>query len=320
MKYQDWHEQALSLSSQGLSGRKIAKQIGKAKSSVNDLLKADREGLLEGLEPKKKELKILFWDLESSLIEGYFFGIWQQNIPVTSIKKHAHLLSNSWAFNDGEVQGVRLTPDDVRTSNDYHVVKDTIDAINKADLIVTFNGKKFDIKLLNTRALFWGLQPVKYPKHIDLMQDAKRQFKFPSNSMQNISMYLGLGGKIQTGGISLWQRCANYDDYEDCDAALEQMLVYGRGDIKATRELFYRLKGWSKTTPNIGLMTKVINGENLKENTELLCVHCGSNNVTMINQKGYTNISAFELYRCGENVCKGISRVNGSGKNLVNYI
>lgn len=318
MIYKDWHSKALELNKLGLSGRKIAKKLGMGKSQVNDFLKWSRE-LEEGKNGKRK-LRVLFWDLESSLIEGYFFGIWQQNIPVTSIKKHAHLLSNSWAFDDGEVQGVRLSPDDVRTGNDLHVVVDMIQAIEKADLIVTFNGKKFDVKLLNTRALFWGLPPIKYPKHIDLMQDAKRMFKFPSNSMQNISMYLGLGGKIQTGGIGLWQRCANYEDWQDCDDALETMLKYGKGDIKATRDLYTRIKGWSKNTPNIGIMSKDLNGIDIKADTELLCVHCGSNDVTMMNQKGYTSVSAFDLYRCGESTCRGISRVNASGKNLVNYI
>lgn len=318
MIYKDWHSKALELSRTGLSGRKIAKKLGMGKSQVNDFLKWNRE--VEGADDGKRKPRILFWDLESSLIEGYFFGIWKQNIPMTSIKKHAHLLSNSWAFDDGEVQGVRLTPDDVRTGNDLHVVIDTIQAIEKADLIVTFNGKKFDVKMLNTRALFWGLPPIKYPKHIDLMQDSKRVFKFPSNSMQNISMYLGLGGKIQTGGIGLWQRCANHEDWSDCDDALEAMLKYGKGDIVATRDLYKRIKGWSKNTPNVGIISKGINGLDVKNNSELLCVHCGSNDVTMMNQKGYTSVSAFDLYRCGEPTCRGISRVNASGKNLVNYI
>lgn len=314
----DWHEKALALSVEGLSGRKIAKNLKMGKSQVNDFLKWHRENEL--LKKNPKALRICFWDLESSLMEALSFGIWQQNIPVTSIKKHTHLLSNSWAFNDEEVQGVRVTPEDVRTGNDLHVVVSMIEAIQSADLIVTFNGKKFDVKLLNTRALFWGLPPIKYPKHIDLMQDAKRQFKFPSNSMQNISMYLGLDGKIQTGGIGLWQECADWTNYSKCDAALQKMLDYGKGDIDATRKLFYRMLGWSKNTPNIGLMTKEINNKNHKENNELLCVHCGSNDVTMINQKGYTSLSAFDLYRCGNDSCRGISRVSASGKNLVNYI
>ena len=43
----------------------------------------------------KTSPRCLVWDLESSLLEGYFFRIWQENIPMRRIKKQAHLLSAS---------------------------------------------------------------------------------------------------------------------------------------------------------------------------------------------------------------------------------
>lgn len=312
--YRDWHSKAVELHESGLSGRKIAKSLGMGKSQVNDFLAHYRDNM-EALKGKK-QLNYLYWDLETSLMQGYFFDIWQVNIPISRVTKHSHLLSNSWAMNDGEVQGVRLTPEQVKTGNDFDVVVDTIQAINKADVIVTFNGKKFDVKKLNTRAIFWGLPPIAYPKHIDLMQDAKRLFKFPSNSMQNISMYLGEEGKLATGGSRLWERCAEWEDYETCDKALEEMFTYGKQDIEVTRNLHRRFTGWSKNTPNIGMMTKKINDEEVG----LKCVHCGSSDVTMMDKVGYTAMSSFDLYRCGESACRGVSRVNASGKNLVNYL
>ncbi len=312
--FRDWHSTAIKLHEEGLSGRKIARALGMGKSQVNDFLAYYRENkeALSG----KKSVNYLYWDLETSLMQGYFFDIWQVNIPISRVTKHSHLLSNSWAFNDDKPQGMRLTPEQVRTGDDYDIVVNTIEAINKADVIVTFNGKKFDVKKLNTRALYWGLPPIAYPKHIDLMQDAKRLFKFPSNSMQNISLYLGEEGKIATGGSRLWERCAEWEDYETCDNALKEMLEYGLQDIDATRDLHRRFLGWSKNTPNIGVISKSINEEELG----LKCVHCGSNNVTMMDKVGYTAMSSFDLYRCGESSCQGVSRVNASGKNLVNYL
>lgn len=311
--YKDWHSTAVEMSERGVSGRKIAKALGMGKSQINDFLAHYRENqdALKG----KKGLKYLYWDLESSLMGCLSFGIWNQNIPASRITKHSHLLSNSWAFNDEEAQGMRLTPEQVKTGDDLEIVIKTIQLIKEADVIVTFNGKKFDCKLLNTRALYWGLPPIAYPKHIDLMQDAKRLFKFPSNSMQNISMYLGQEGKIATGGTRLWERCYNWEDYEECDKALKEMLKYGIQDINPTRALHHRFTGWSKNTPNIGMMLKDINEED-----GLKCVHCGSNDVTMLDKVGYTAMSSFNLYRCGETSCRGISRINASGKNLVNYL
>jgi DNA polymerase III epsilon subunit-like protein len=324
LKYQTWHERALELSKAGFSGRNIAKVLKMGKSQVNDYLKAYRLGLVETAkvtdEPPKKRLNILYWDLESSLMGCLSFGIWNVNIPASRITKHSHLLSNSWAFNDEPVQGMRLTPEQVRDGDDLAIVMDTILAIEKADLIVTFNGKKFDVKMLNTRALFWGLPPIKYPKHIDLMQDAKRVFRFPSNSMQNISMYLGEEGKLSTSGSRLWERCFNWEDTEDCEIALKEILKYGKQDIVPTRNLHKRMMGWSKTTPNIGMMEKDLNGENTKENHELSCVHCGSNDVMMLGSKAYSSVNSFELYRCGVNTCRGLNKANKAGTKLVNYV
>lgn len=324
MKYQLWHESVLELYKQNMSGRKIAKELGMPKSTVNDFLKSYRDaGKLDKKEDKK--LKYLYWDLETSYMQGYFFDIWNINIAMSQVTKQSHLLSASWAMNDEEPVGIRLTPEDVKTGNDLEVVVKLIEAINKADCIVTFNGKKFDVKKLNTRALYWGLPPVAIPRHIDLMQDAKRLFKFPSNSMQNISQYLGEDGKISTGGSRLWQRCAEFENYEVCDAALQEMLTYNLQDINATRDLHKRFMGWSKTTPNIATITKKVQGKDLKEDTNLLCVHCGSSDVSKIMidgvaKQGYTSVSSFDLYRCGESTCRGVSRVNASGKALVNYI
>ena len=319
MNYKDWHSVALELNSQGLSGRKIARQIGKAKSSVNDMLKAYRDGTLETSKPEAKKLNILYFDLESSLMGTLTFGLWNQNISGNRITKHSHLLSNSWAFNDEPPQGVRLSPEDVAEGNDLLVVVDTIRAIEKAGLIISFNGKKFDVPLLKTRALLHGLPPIKFPPHLDLMQEAKRNFRFPSNSMQNISLYLGEHGKLATSGRNLWERCYHFQNYDDCNDALAQMLEYGLRDIDATRDLHKRLQGWFKSPVNIGLITKEINGVNTKDNHDLLCPHCSSKDVDKIGSKAYTSVSSFNIYRCGNSACRGLSRDNAAGTKLVNY-
>ena len=319
MQNKEWHKKAKELSDMGVSGRQIAKVLGMGKSQVNDYLKYLRESEIEFVD-KDKKLNVLYFDLESSLMGTLTFGIWNQNISGARITKHSHLLSNSWAFNDDEPTGVRLTPDEVRDGNDLLVVVDTILAIEKADLIVSFNGKKFDTRLLNTRALYHGLPCPVYPPHLDLMQLAKRSFRFPSNSMQNISKYLGLEGKLSTAGQNLWERCYFWEDYEECDKALEQMLVYGLQDISSTRDLHKRLQGWSKNTPNIGLITKEINNVNTKDNHELLCPHCASSDVDKLGSKVYTSVSSFDIYRCGNSACRGLSRSNAANTKLVNYI
>lgn len=303
---QDDIQEYNNLITEGYSQRKACEILGIARSTMQDALKREIK------DEQAQSTRILFWDLESSLMQGMFFGLWGENIQFKRVTKQSHLLTASWAFNDDEVQGVRLTPQDVETGNDLEVVVKMIQAINSADVIVTFNGKRFDCKLLNTRALFWGLPPIKPVKHIDLFEQSKRLFKFPSNSMQNISLYLGENGKLQNSS-DLWERCSDYNNYIVCDNALDEMLNYNKRDIVATRDLFYRFQGWMKGVPNVGLI------ENEKQHTEhLRCVHCGSLDVDKMQNKTYTTVSSFDLYRCGD--CKGISRVNKNGKHLVGVI
>lgn len=316
----EWHHEVLTMYKKGLSGRKIAKHLGMAKSTINDFLKEYREEVLTKDKEDDNSVKYLYFDLESSLMEGYFFKIWDENIPITRVKKHSHLLTAAWATNDGEVESIRISPEDVKTGNDLAVVVKMIEMINSCDVLVTYNGKRFDLKLLNTRAIYWGLPPIAAKKHVDLFEQAKKSFKFPSNSMQNVSKYLGLEGKLATGGTLLWERCANFDDKEVCNEALIEMETYNRQDIEATRDLHKRLQGWGKSAPNIGTIAKSKDGvEGLR------CIHCGSSDVSKIMidgtaKQGYTSVSSFDLYRCGESSCRGVSRVNASGKALVNYI
>ena len=320
MNYQDWHQTALSLHKSGLSGRKIARQIGKAKSSVNDVLKAYREGKLELKEPEIKKPKVLYFDLENSLMQAYTFDIWNTNIGGNRINKHSHLLSNSWAFDDEEVQGIRLTPEQVKESDDLLVVVDMIKAIEQADILVSYNGIKFDKRVLNTRALHHGLPPIRWGKHFDVMVEIKKNFKFPSNSMDNVSKYLGIEGKNTSNHRMLWERCFEWWNYETCEEALNQMLVYGKQDIVVLRNLHKRIMGWDKSSVNVGLITKEINSVNTKDNHDLLCPHCASKDVDKIGSKAYTSVSSFDIYRCGNSVCRGLSRSNAAGTKLVNYI
>lgn len=313
-------DRIITLKLSGLSSRKICTKMGWSttrKSTVNYYIKRRLECLNSALDEidNNNKPKILFWDLESSLMHGMFFRIWKENIPFQRIDKHTHLISTSWAFNNQPVQNSVINYEDVKTGNDFDVVVKMVEAVNSADLMVTFNGKRFDTKLLNTRALYWGLPPVKPVKHIDLFEQAKRVFKFPSNSMQNIASYLGLEGKVQTGGTQLWERCANWSNEDNCRKALVEMVTYGDQDIEVTRDVYNHFQGWMKGIPNIATIEKSKSGVDC-----IKCSHCASTDVTMIDTKTYTSTSCFDLYRCGNSGCRGVSRITSNGKNLVGVV
>lgn len=316
---QDWQVKALKLRQQGYKSRAIAQEVlGRktAKSSVNYFFADYDNGKCELVDlPPKKELQVLYFDLETSPEEGYFWNRWGVNIAECQVKRYSHLLSSQWSFNDGDVHSSCLTFDDIRGEDDLTAVVDIVQAINKADVIVTFNGKNFDLKYLKTRMMKHGLPPLKPVKHIDIFQIAKSQMRFPSKSMQNISKYLGYSILKHETKFELWERCLS-EDKDVSDKAMLEMKEYAEQDIVVTRNLFKQFQGWS-TGVNVGT---IINHQQ-PENETLRCTKCGSDDISVIEDGfAYTATSGFQLYRCGNNSCRGVSRINSSGKNLVGVI
>lgn len=260
---------------------------------------------------KPNGVNILYWDLETSPEEAFVWGRWKINVADCQVKRYSHILTCSYAFNDGKPVGVKLTPEDVQNEDDLTAVVDMALAINHADVIVTFNGKKFDLKYLKTRILKWGLPPLKPVKHIDLFEQAKRHFRFPSNSMDNICKYLGYSTlKIKTD-FDLWKRCLSTND-NISSIALEEMNIYCKGDIEVTRNLHKQMSGWVTGT-NIGT---IVNHKQ-PENSTLRC-KCGSDDIQPEQGFHYTSMNGFQLYRCGS--CRGVTRINIKGDKLVEVV
>ena len=315
-----WHQPSLEMRKQGKSSRQIAKDLfGKSsmKSSVNYFFnKWDAEnnyGVENTGVVKQGKVNYLFFDLETSPERTLTFGRFKQNIGDTQVLSYSHILTVAWAFNDGEVKSSKLSHKDIENEDDLTAIIDLVEAINKADVIVTFNGVKFDLKYLKTRMLKWGLPPLKPVKHIDLFLQAKKHFRFPSNSMNNICKYLGYSELKTSTDFDLWKRCINYKDKQDCETALTEMEMYNRQDIVVTRNLFKQIQGW---TTGINVGTILNSKENVNET--IRCPKCGSDDINAIDSELQVGQSMFSLYRCGD--CRGVSRINAKGSVLLDVV
>ena len=309
-KFKDkwWCSTVIEQLKQGKSNRAIAKDVfGKSDDEyrIRRLLKQNWVQKELGLDvtTSKRELKTLYFDVENSPCEYYGWGRFDQSFSQDQVKRESHLLTISFATNDDEVKSFKLSVDDVINQDDLTLVANLAQAINESDVIVGFNSKKFDLKVLKTRMLLWGLPPLQPKKHIDIMQQAKQHFRFPSNSMDNICKYLGYSVlKQNTGGFTLWRRCMETQNREESAKALEEMELYNRQDIEVTRNLYKKMQGWF-TGVNVGTMTNQITG-----NHTLRCSKCGSDYVYLDKGFHYTAQSAFSFYRCSN--CLGVSRMS----------
>ena len=73
--------------------------------------------------------------------------------------------------------------------NDQKLVREVKDELEKYHCWITYYGKGFDLKFLNTRLLKWGYDPIKSRHHIDLYYTLKSNTLMSRRSM---AQYAGL--------------------------------------------------------------------------------------------------------------------------------
>ena len=306
----DWHKQALELREKGWRSRPIAKELfGKetTKSTVNTFFK-DYDNGLYGEKLTVNKPNILFFDIETSLCVSYHFGQWKQNLSMKQKVQESHLLSHSWAWGDGEIEGSVLTTQEALEHDDERLVLELWALFDNASVLVAHNGAKFDVRKVNAYFLKYGLPPPSPYKVIDTLKIAKRKFALPFNSLAYLAEFLGVTQKLDNSGIDLWIRCDRGEP-----EALQEILEYNLGDVDTLRQVYYKLQAWDNQGVNLGLYN---------DQHDFLCPHCASDDIESIEGKyAYTAQRKYSLYRCKS--CKAVLRGNtkeGVGNKLVRVV
>lgn len=290
----DWKKDALEMAfTTSLSWRKIANKVGKSKSTVSDLLrKAKQDNYLHSPISPEDRPKILLFDIETSMLQVYCWGLWNQNINISSIIKDWYVIcwSAKWLGSNEIIHdSIHLHGNQVPYS-DYEsiIVNHLWKLLDEAGIVIAFNGKKFDKKKMNAKFLEYGLlEPSPY-KIIDPMLIVKGNFALTSNKMDFVVRYIDANteGKLKTG-ISLWHKCMA-DDVE----SLDYMLEYCDEDIEILEKVYMAVRHWDKNSPNLAL---------LYDDNKPRCNGCGSTNLIHLENKTLnTTLSKFSVLRCGD--------------------
>src|SRR5437899_12481537 len=94
---------------------------------------------------KNKGPRILTIDIETSPIEAYVWGLYDQNIAVNQINKDWRIISVAWKWLDQ----INVFQEDVEKQTEFQLLRKVRRVLDIADNVVTQNGKKFDIKKNN---------------------------------------------------------------------------------------------------------------------------------------------------------------------------
>jgi uncharacterized protein YprB with RNaseH-like and TPR domain len=193
------------------------------------------------------EPKILFYDIEVSygLAKAWrptYNGVIRYDDFVTKPK----IICISWKWSDSDtVETVQWNS----KQEDKTLLEQFIPELNKADFIVGHNGDKFDLPWIRTRALYHGLGM--YPKYtsVDTLKIARYDHNFPSNKLDDLGDYLGLGRKIKTD-MSLWDKVI----LDKCPKALDNMIKYCEQDVKLLESVYNKLSQFTLPTIHVGVL------------------------------------------------------------------
>jgi DNA polymerase elongation subunit (family B) len=221
----------------------------------------------------KNEPKIILWDIESLPNLKQVMQIFPSLSDYPGLTLKASLNSmicfgyqifgekeikciNAWDF-PGWKKNINDDRDLVMAA--YEILKD-------ADATVTHNGKRFDIKFLQTRLLYHGLTPLPKIRHIDTCAEAKRNLLMFNNRLNTISKFLTSEEKLENGGWDLWVKVMNREE-----KAMELMSRYCKQDVKILNNIFKKIRPFVTNIPNYNHYRSIEKG---------LCPSCGGSRLT----------------------------------------
>ena len=162
-------------------------------------------------------LTIAYWDLE------------------TTFSTQPIVLYGAIANQFGEVQGFRKGKD---ITDDKQLCHDIASALSEYDIWVTWNGKLFDVPVLNGRLRYHGLQPLPLIKHIDAMYYATgSSMRIGRRSLASVSEYFDVPNRKTPLSVRIWDKAMSGDE-----AAYALIAEHCDADVLVTRDVFNVLK------------------------------------------------------------------------------
>lgn len=214
--------------------------------------------------------KILVIDIETSPIEAWCWGLWDQNIGLDFIKTEWSILSFAakWLDKKPILCGQTGGRGKRKVRDDKPLMKALWDLLDEADIIVAQNGKRFDVKKMNARLIQHGFGPPSPYRVIDTLSVARKYFAFTSQKLAWTSKYLTDVPKEEHKafpGFELWVECL-----KDNPKAWRVMKRYNIRDIISTEKVYLKMRPWIENHPNLGVYD---------ESERPLCPKCGGSHM-----------------------------------------
>ena len=183
-------------------------------------------------------MRTLFLDIETTPMQVYTWGLWDQNISIDQIIKSTEML----CFGARWLGSKKVIFKSVHHDGKEAMLEELHKLMEEADVLVGWNSASFDHKHINREFLEAGMAPPSPVKDLDLMSITKANFLFPSNKLDYVAQKLEVGAKVKHSGFRLWLGCMDGDK-----DSWKEMKKYQIQDVNLLIDLYDILLPWFVT-------------------------------------------------------------------------
>lgn len=256
----------------------------------------------------QKEPVVVFFDIETTLVQMWGWRLGEQKVGWEQIKKEPQVCVICWAVNDGKVQSAtfdmsKYDPTKYDDDADKKLVSDFTKVAATADLLVAHNGQHFDLGVLGSRIMKHRLPDIA-PTLIDDTYLKTKTRRTLSHTLDYLLRYFGIGQKVNHSGYDMWKAVATKDK-----KALQEMKKYCMGDVEGLRKLYKYIKPYIKSNLNLSVFYGKPD----------ICPRC-SGEETII-KRGYhrTTAGKYQRYQCNTCGWWGHDGTNLAGKKYTGH-
>jgi uncharacterized protein YprB with RNaseH-like and TPR domain len=227
-----WYELACKFNiGEGLTKEQRSKK-------ANDLWRRFIKRGLKAVTADKKNPRLMYLDIETSPNIGFF---WQSgyklNIGYENIIHERAVICICWKWQgEDKVHSLHWN-----NGCDKELLKNFVEELDKADLVVGHNIQRFDLPWIFGRCVKHKISIDTSFKKEDTLTMARNMFKFNSNRLDYIANYLGVGGKTSTS-YDLWKDIVLKNDKK----AMKTIIEYCCNDVEILEKVHKRLCQYKK--------------------------------------------------------------------------
>lgn len=229
---------------------------------------------------------ILYFDIETLPLMVFAWELGKQVIPYQNIYKERQVACIGYAWNNepAQILGMDYKKHDLHVRDndaDRQMIEEFVNISSDADVVIGHNVKAFDIGVLRSRIIKFGL-PDFVPFLVNDSYQSTKGIGFTSHKLDYMATYFEMEQKAEHP-YQMW-----VDVMTHRAGAFSKMQVYCMGDVDITRNVYLKLKPYIKSSLNMAVF----------RNDNTVCPNCGEAGMLIRRGYRYTLTGKYPRFEC----------------------